>query len=82
MYHTLFINTFLPVIQLVQNPQEAMLSTRGIKMDEIVQVSVKGYFKMREDLDEYEKIWHLYVYQPTWNELKAKVLEQLHVVSY
>lgn len=64
----------LSPIQLVQNPQSSVLSSpKEIKMDNIVDVSIKGYFKSREELDEYEKTWHLYVYQPTWNQLKAKV---------
>ena len=32
-----------------------------------------GVFKTRADLDEYEKQWHMKVYQPTWNEHITKV---------
>ena len=60
-------------IQFILNPQEATLSPKGMKLDAIVPHSLKGYFKSREELDEYEKTWHLFIYQPTWNELKSKV---------
>ena len=60
-------------IQLVLNPQEATLSPKGMTIGAIVPHSLKGYFKSREELDEYEKTWHLFIYQPTWNELKSKV---------
>ena len=67
---------FYHVLQLVLNPQEATVSPKGMKLDSIVPHSLKGFFKTREELDDYEKTWHIYIYQPTWNELKSKV----HVV--
>ena len=34
---------------------------------------MEGVFKNQEELDEYERMWHTSVYQPTWNELPEKV---------
>ena len=63
-----------PLLQLILNPQEATLSpTKGMKLGSIIPHSLRGFFKTREELDEYEKTWHIYIYQPTWNELKSKV---------
>jgi hypothetical protein len=61
------------ISQLVLNPQEATLSPKGMKLGSIVPHSLRGFFNTREELDEYEKTWHIYIYQPTWNELKSKV---------
>ena len=64
----------ISLLQLVLNPQEATLSpTKGMKLGSIIPHSLRGFFKTREELDEYEKTWHIYIYQPTWNELKSKV---------
>jgi hypothetical protein len=62
--------TFYRSLQLILNPQEAILSPKGMKLGSI---SLRGFFNTREELDEYEKMWHIYIYQPTWNELKSKV---------
>lgn len=64
------------------NPQESTLSPKGVKLGSIVPHPLKGFFKSREELDDYEKTWHLYIYQPTWNELKSKVKKQreIHVL--
>ena len=68
-------------VQLVLNPQVATISPKGMKLDSIVPHSLKGYFKTREELDDYEKTWHLYIYQPTWNGLKAKVSHCLSLTA-
>ena len=60
-------------MQLILNPQEATVAPKGVVIGDIVQCSMKGYFESREELDEYEKTWHLFIYQPTWDELKSKV---------
>ena len=61
-------------MQLVLNPSESVRTSPVKAVDsELVKYAVKGYFKSREELDEYEKTWHLFIYQPTWNELKKKV---------
>jgi hypothetical protein len=64
------IITIYHSLQLILNPQEAILSPKGMKLGSI---SLRGFFNTREELDEYEKMWHIYIYQPTWNELKSKV---------
>ena len=37
------------------------------------QDALKGVFKTKDDIDNYERVWHLSIYQPTWNELRSKV---------
>ena len=35
---------------------------------------LKGKLDTREELDEYECLWHNQIYQPAWEELKLKVM--------
>ena len=35
--------------------------------------SVKGLFKTREEVDEYEKVWHYCIFIPAWKSLNQKV---------
>jgi hypothetical protein len=44
-----------------------------------------GVFKTIEELNAYEKMWHRDIYQPTWDNIKAKVVlvtQSLLVSSY
>ena len=42
-------------------------------------VILRGVFETREQLDFYEKWWHVNVYQPTWDQLLEKVSIKLEV---
>ncbi len=65
-------------IQVVNGPHELLLSPQLLESGELVKDSVKGLFVSREELDDYERLWHCHVYQPTWNQLQDKV--SLHVL--
>ena len=41
--------------------------------------TLRGVFETREQLDFYEKWWHVNVYQPTWDQLLEKVSIKLEV---
>ena len=62
------------LIKLITGPHDSVLPPQLPKTGTIVKDSLRGVFKTREELDGYEKMWHCCVYQPTWNELKNKVL--------
>lgn len=34
---------------------------------------LQGTFSERQELDSYEQMWHTYIYQPSWSELKTEV---------
>lgn len=34
---------------------------------------LQGTFSERQELDSYEQMWHTYIYQPAWSELKTEV---------
>ena len=42
----------------------------------IIPGCLRGTFRTRQELDSYEKMWHTYIYQPSWSELKEKVSMQ------
>ena len=71
--YLLICGTSYFIFQLVLNPEVAALSSKGVRVNDIVPLSMRGMFREREELDEYERTWHLYIYQPTWDELKSKV---------
>ncbi len=60
-------------MQVVNGPREPLLSPQLLESGELVKDSVKGLFVSREELDDYERLWHCHVYQPTWNQLQDKV---------
>ena len=33
----------------------------------------RGTFRTPQELDNYEKLWHTCIYQPSWSELEEKV---------
>ncbi len=39
----------------------------------IVPDTIRGIFKTRPQLDAYERMWHMCVYQPTWDQQSEKV---------
>ena len=45
-----------------------LLNTGIIDMDYL-----QGTFSERQELDSYEQMWHTYIYQPAWSELKTEV---------
>lgn len=45
-----------------------LLNTGIIDMDYL-----QGTFSERQELDSYEQMWHTYIYQPSWSELKTEV---------
>ena len=57
------------------------LPHRLVQTGSIIKYPLRGLLKTREELDSYEKMWHCCVYQPTWNELKDKVLQKGNRVS-
>ena len=57
----------------------------AMKEDSIVPDTLRGVFETRAQLDAYEKMWHVSVYQPTWDQQSEKVSltydrEKLHII--
>ena len=65
--------------QVVTQPQGCSEITDMLTVDS-VQEALKGVFKTKDELDNYERIWHYGIYLPTWNELRSKVRlsEEVH----
>ena len=80
--YLLICGTSYFIFQLVLNPEVAALSSKGVRVNDIVPLSMRGMFREREELDEYERTWHLYIYQPTWDELKSKVRRHRCIVRH
>ena len=53
----------------------------AMHLDTIVPDTLRGLFTTREQLDEYEKMWHMCVYQPTWDEQSRKVKDSVMWLS-
>ena len=60
-------------MQVVNRCHEPLLSPQLLESGELVKNSEKGLFISREELDDYERLWHCQVYQPTWNQLQDNV---------
>ncbi len=45
-------------MQVVNGPREPLLSPQLLESGELVKDSVKGLFVSREELDDYERLWH------------------------
>ena len=58
-----------PVVAL-----QCMFPCQLLNTDSVVPDSLRGVFRSRAELDGYETMWHSCVYQPSWNELRPKVL--------
>lgn len=62
-----------PLLQVINGPREMLVSPQLLASGELVKDSVRGIFQTKEELDEYERLWHCHVYQPTWDQLQDKV---------
>ncbi len=62
-----------PPMQVVNRSLEPLPSPQLLESGELVKDSMKGLFVSREELNDYERLWHCHVYQPTWNQLQEKV---------
>ena len=51
---------------------------------ESVQEALNGVLRTKDELDNYERIWHYGIYLPTWNELRSKVKlsEKVHKIIF
>lgn len=62
---------------MVNGPHEILLPAELLESGGLVKDSVRGIFNTREELDDYEKLWHCHIYQPTWSDLQDKVSIEL-----
>ncbi len=66
---------------MINGPREALLSPQLLESGGLVKDSVRGIFQTREELDDYERLWHCHVYQPTRDKLQDKVRNNRSRVS-
>ena len=67
-----FTTSHLWFDQVVTQPQRCSEIVDMLTV-ESVEEALKGVFNTKDELDDYEKIWHYGIYLPTWNELRYKV---------
>lgn len=53
-------------------PEKSVQISEAFTVDSF-KAALKGKFQTKEELDDYEKIWHLHIFQPTRRELSSEV---------
>ncbi len=66
-------NVLYLLCQIINGPREHLLSPQLLGSGRLVKDTVRGILQTREELDEYERLWHCHIYQPTWDQLEDKV---------
>lgn len=61
----------------ISDEERSFLVMRGLmnlyELSQQVDSGLMGKLKTREELDQYERLWHTQIYQQAWEELKQKV---------
>ena len=57
------------ISQLMCEPYDSQVLSTGT----VIPGCLRGTFKTPQELDNYEKVWHTCIYQPSWSKLKEKV---------